>query len=145
MKTELEGRTKEFAVRVVRLIRTFPKTVDGIEVGRQLLRSGTSIGANYREANRAESRDDFIHKVGIAEKEASETAYWLEICVAAPLGNPDETLTLLKEANELLAIVTTIGRKAKNNRRIKIAALTVLVIGGLGFSLSAFPLSAFLQ
>jgi len=79
MKTELEQRTKNFAVKVVTLIRTFPKTVDGIEVGRQLLKSGTSIGANYRE----ESKADFIHKVGIAEKEASETIYWLEICDVA--------------------------------------------------------------
>lgn len=138
MKTELEGRTKEFAVRVVRLTRAFPKTVDGIEVGRQLLRSGTSIGANYREANRAESKDDFIHKVGIAEKEASETGYWLEICAEAPLGNADEVRVLLQEAGELLAIVSTIGRKAKTTRRIKVAAITALLLGALGFSLSAF-------
>lgn len=113
MKTELEERTKQFAIRIIRLIRTFPKMVDGIEVGRQLLRAGTSVGANYREANRAESRNDFIHKIGIAEKEASETAYWLEICETSPLGKPAEVGALLKEANELLAILTTIGRKAK--------------------------------
>jgi four helix bundle protein len=138
MKTELEGRTREFAVRVVRLTRSFPKTVDGIEVGRQLLRAGTSIGANYREANRAESRDDFIHKVGVAEKEASETVYWLEICVEAPLGHPEEVRALLKESGELLAIVSTIGRKAKNTRRIKAAAATLVLLGALVFSLSAF-------
>jgi four helix bundle protein len=113
MKTELEGRTKEFSVRIVQMIRTFPKTVDGIEMGRQLLRSGTSIGANYREANRAESKNDFIHKVGLAEKEASETAYWLEICEAAPLGEATVARALLKEALEILAILTTIGRKTK--------------------------------
>jgi four helix bundle protein len=124
MKTELEGRTKEFSVRIVRLIRTFPKTVDGIEMGRQLLRSGTSIGANYREANRAESKGDFIHKVGIAEKEASETVYWLELCEASPLGNTVEVRSLLAESNELLAIVTTIGRKAKGRTR-RIAAAVV--------------------
>ena len=117
MKTELEGRTKQFSVNIVRLIRSFPKTVDGIEVGRQLLRSGTSIGANYREGNRAESKSDFIHKVGIAEKESSETVYWLEICEAAPLGAPQAVRELLKEANELLAIVTTIGRKAKGKTK----------------------------
>jgi four helix bundle protein len=114
MKTELEGRTKRFAVRMV---RTFPKTIDGIEIGRQLIRSGTSIGANYREANRAESKDDFIHKVGIAEKEASETEYWLEICEEAPLGELTEVRALLREAGELLAIITTIGRKSKRSRR----------------------------
>jgi len=142
MKTELEGRTKEFSVRIVRLIRTFPKTVDGIEMGRQLLKSGTSIGANYREANRAESKPDFIHKVGIAEKEASETVYWLEICEAAPLGQADEVSSLLDEGHEILAIVTTIGRKAKTRRMAGIAALVTVVIAGL-FSLSRFSLFAF--
>ena len=139
MKTELEVRTKEFSVRIVRLIRTFPKTVDGIEVGRQLLRSGTSIGANYREANRAESKPDFIHKVGIAEKEASETVYWLEICEAAPLGDAGEVRALLKESRELLAIVTTIGRKAKG-RTLHIAAAAMLVVTlVILFPLSRFP------
>ena len=140
MKTELEGRTKEFSVRIVRLIRLFPKTVDGIEVGRQLLRSGTSIGANYREANRAESKSDFIHKVGIAEKEASETVYWLEICEAAPLGENAEVRALLKEACELLAIVTTIGRKAKDKtRRLAGATILIATLAGAAFSLSRFP------
>ncbi len=113
MKTELEDRTKAFSVRLIKLIRTFPRTVDGIELGRQLFRSGTSVGANYREANRAESKSDFIHKVGVAEKEAGETVYWLELCEAAPLGGPDEVRALLQEAGELLAILITIGRKAK--------------------------------
>ncbi len=144
MKTELEGRTKGFSVRIVRLIRTFPKTVDGIEMGRQLMRSGTSIGANYREANRAESKADFIHKVGVAEKEASETVYWLEICEAAPLGGTEEVRALLKEANELLAIVTTIGRKAKGktHRLVGTVVLIAMLSAGL-FSLSRFPLFAF--
>ena len=113
MKTELEDRTKKFAVAVVRLVRTFPKAVDGIGIGRQLLDSGTSIGANYREANRAESRKDFIHKVGVAEKEASETQYWLEICQEAPLGETVDTKRLHKEAGELLAILLTIGRNSR--------------------------------
>lgn len=140
MKTELEGRTKEFSVRIVRLIRSFPKTVDGIEVGRQLLRAGISIGANYREANRAQSKADFIHKVGIAEKEASETVYWLEICEAAPLGELAEVRALLKEARELLAIITTIGRKAKGkNRRIVGTAILIATIAVGAFSLSRFP------
>ncbi len=128
----------------MRLIRTFPKTVDGIEMGRQLLRSGTSIGANYREANRAESKSDFIHKVGIAEKEVSETAYWLEICEAAPLVDADEVRALLKESRELLAIVTTIGRKAKGRTIHRIAGTVVLlaVLAAGLFSLSRFPLFA---
>jgi four helix bundle protein len=145
MKTELEGRTRDFGVRIVKLIRTFPKTVDGFEVGRQLLRSGTSVGANYREANRAESKNDFVHKVGIAEKEAAETMYWLETCAGAMLGSPSEVLALSKEATELLAILTTIGRKAKG-KPSRLVAATILVSACLAaaiFSLSAFPLSAF--
>ncbi len=120
----------------------FPKTVDGIEVGRQLLKSATSIGANYREANRAESKNDFIHKVGVAEKEASEAAYWLEICDAAHLGKTEEIQTLLKEANELLAIITTIGRKAKARSRW-VGAITIF-IAALALSLFfAFRFPAF--
>lgn len=141
MKTEFEGRTKEFAVQIVKLIRTFPKTVDGIEVGRQLLKSGTSIGANYREANRAESKSDFIHKIGIAEKEASETVYWLEICNAAILGTSEQTRSLLAEANELLAILTTIGRKAKGRASRLPGVLSTVAM--LVFPLSRFPISAF--
>jgi four helix bundle protein len=113
MKTELEGRTRRFAVEIIKAVRTFPRAVDGIEVGRQLLRAATSIGANYREANRAESKDDFVHKVGLAEKEASETTYWLEICSDASLGQPRLVKNLFNESSELLAILTTIGRKAK--------------------------------
>jgi four helix bundle protein len=144
MKTELEGRTKEFGVRIVRLIRTFPKTVDGIEVGRQLLRSGTSIGANYREANRAESKSDFIHKVGVAEKEASEAGYWLEICTAAHLGEANEVRVLLKEAVEILAIITTIGRKAKGRSRSTSGSIaSVVALALYTFSLSRFPIFAF--
>jgi four helix bundle protein len=100
VKTELEARTKTFAVAIVKLVRTFPRSVDGIELGRQLLRAATSVGANYREANRAESRDDFIHKIGVAEKEASETAYWLEVCQGASLGSPQEVDTLFAESGE---------------------------------------------
>jgi four helix bundle protein len=140
MKTELEGRTQKFAVHIVKLIRTFPKTVDGIEIGRQLLRSGISIGANYREANRAESKSDFIHKIGIAEKESSETVYWLEICESTALGKTEDVKMLRKEAGELLAIITTIGRKAKGRSRQVVSTLAVAV-SAFYF---AFPLSRFL-
>ena len=112
MKTELEDRTVEFALRAIRFVETFPKTQTGWIIGRQLLRSATSIGANYREASRAESKDDFIHKIGIAEKEAAETEYWLLICQRAPLGSAPEAL--LDESRQLIAILSAIGRKTKN-------------------------------
>lgn len=113
MKTELEERTRRFAVEIIRAVRTFPRAIDGWEVGRQLLRAATSIGANNREANRAESKDDFVHKIGVAEKEASETGYWLEICSDSGIGAPAKIDPLLAESVELLAILTTIGRRAK--------------------------------
>ena len=116
MKTELEERTKKFAVRIVKAVADFPETADGQIIGRQLLKAGTSIGANYHEANRAESKDDFSHKIGIAEKEAAETIYWLEICQETNLGRKEITEGLHKEAGELLAILITIGRKTKRSR-----------------------------
>jgi four helix bundle protein len=77
-KAELEQRTKEFSLNLIRFLQSLPKNYLSEAMGRQLLKSGTSIGANYREANRAESKADFIHKLATAEKEASETVYWLE-------------------------------------------------------------------
>ena len=77
---QLEERTLLFAVTIVRFVATFPHSETGIVVGRQLLKSGTSVGANYREANRAESRDDFQHKTAVVLKEPAETDYWLELC-----------------------------------------------------------------
>lgn len=77
-KTELEKRTKIFAIKVIRFVAKLPKNKTTDVLGYQLLKSGTSIGANYREANRAESRNDFMHKIGVVSKEAAETQYWLE-------------------------------------------------------------------
>jgi four helix bundle protein len=85
-------------------------------IGYQMVKAGTSIGANYREANRAESRNDFIHKVGIVEKEAAETQYWLELCEEGKLGDTDQRKWLLQESGELLAIFTRSGQTAKANR-----------------------------
>jgi four helix bundle protein len=112
-KNELEQRTLAFAIAVVRFVTAFPETAIARPIARQLLRAGTSIGANYREANRAESRDDFVHKTAIAEKEAAETDYWLEMCRQIPLGDPVVSDALSRESRELLAIFTTINRKAK--------------------------------
>ena len=86
--------------------------------GYQLLKAGTSIGANYREANRAVSRDDFINKIGIVEKEAAESEYWLELFDETDIGDPTERRWLLQEAGELLGIFTSIG-KATRSRRSK--------------------------
>jgi four helix bundle protein len=115
-KIELERRTKEFSLILIRFLESLPKNYLGEALGRQLLKSGTSIGANYREANRAESKADFIHKLAIAEKEASETVYWLELMTVAGIGSRQEVGTLLQEAKELLAIFTAAGRTSKGLR-----------------------------
>jgi four helix bundle protein len=115
-KFELEKRTKQFALRVIAFVATLPHTRTCGIIEYQLVKAGTSVGANYREANRAESRADFIHKIGIVEKEASESSYWIEICDEANMGDIAQRNWLLRESRELLAIFTSIGRTSKNNR-----------------------------
>ena len=116
-KSDLEKRPKIFALRVIQLVGNLPKTKVTDVLGYQVLKSGTAVGANYREANRAESRKDFIHKIGIVEKEASETQYWLELLEESDISSPSERQWLLRESGELIAIFTSIGKTAKNNIR----------------------------
>ena len=116
-KIELEDRTKKFAVRVIRFVGAFNSSTTERVISNKLLKSGTSIGANYREANRAVSRRDFTHKISIAEKEASETMYWLEICLETSLGTRQTCEDLLAESRELLAIFTSIGRSMRSGDR----------------------------
>ena len=116
VKSELEKRTRAFALRIIQFVAALPRNKVGDVTGYQLLKAGTSIGANYREANRAESRNDFIHKIAIVEKEAAETQYWLELCSDAGLGDPQQRRWLLQESAELLAIFTRTGRTAKARR-----------------------------
>ena len=112
-KKELEYRTKVFALNVIRFVSRLHRNKVVDVLGYQLLKAGTSIGANYREANRAESRKDFIHKIAIVEKEASESQYWLELCKEAGIGKSEELKSLLCESGELLAIFTSIGKTTK--------------------------------
>ena len=102
-----------FALRIIRFVTSLPRNKVTDVVGYQLLKSGTSIGANYREANSAESRDDFIHRTAIVEKEAAETEYWLEVCAGAEIGEAQERHALRQESGELLAIFTSIGRTTR--------------------------------
>ncbi len=115
MKNDLEMRTKVFAISVIRAVGKLPRSQAALILGRQLLRSGTAIGANYREAVRAESHDDFIHKVALCEKEAAETGYWIELLIDAEVSGAAEELfrVLDAEARELLAIFVASGRTAK--------------------------------
>lgn len=115
-KADLERRTKEFALRVISFVAVLPKNKVTDVLGYQVLKSGTSIGANYREANRAESKNDFIHKIGIVEKEAAETQYWLELSNESNIGDLRDRRWLLEESSSLLAIFTSIGKTSKSRR-----------------------------
>lgn len=105
----LEKRTKAFAVSIIRLSSKLPNTTEGKVIKNQLTKSGTSIGANYREANRARSKADFRSKIKISESEASESQYWLEIILEMKWIKPEDMKFEFEEAGELLAIFTSIG------------------------------------
>lgn len=114
IKGDLKGRTKEFAIKVVRLYSDLPKKRREAQViGDQLLRSGTSVGAHFREAQRAKSARDFISKIEGGMQELEETVYWLELLEETGLYRPDGLQTLKKEADELMAIFVTMVRRTK--------------------------------
>ena len=101
---ELKKRTKQFSLRVLKLIAALPKTVAGRAIGGQLVRSGTSVGANYRAACRGRSKAEFIAKMGTCEEEADESAYWMEVIIEGELLKPKQIESLLHEAEELTRI-----------------------------------------
>ena len=107
----LEERTREFAVRIIRLSTKLPNTPEGRVVRNQITKSGTSIGANYREANRARSKADFKNKIAICESKASETQYWLEVVKETNWLHWEHLKPEHDECSELLAIFTSIGAK----------------------------------
>jgi four helix bundle protein len=111
---DLALRTRNFARRVIRLYVALPKSTVAQVLGKQLLRSGTSVGANYREARRGRSKAEFIAKVGDSLKEADETAYWLELLAEENIIPAGRLEPLLKETNELIAILVTISKRARN-------------------------------
>ncbi len=104
---DLKARTKQFALRILRLYRSLPAKEEARVLGRQLLRSGTSVGANYRAACRARSRAEFIAKLGIVLEEADETIFWLELLLDGGIIKQEKLDALLKEAEELTAIFVT--------------------------------------
>ena len=114
----LKKRTKMFALEVVKFVEGLPKIETCRVLGRQLLRSGTSVGANYRAACRAKSSADFISKMGTVEEEADESAYWIELLMEASKVTEIKTAPLLKEVNELVAIaVSSINTARKSGGR----------------------------
>src|SRR6266513_49755 len=110
---DLRDRTKEFAIRVVRMFSALPKSTEAQVLGKQVLRSGTSVGANYREACRSRSKAEFIAKMGDCLKELDESSYWFELLEETGVAAPASLELLKKECNELLAIFTTITKKCK--------------------------------
>jgi four helix bundle protein len=106
----LEQRTKKFALQIIRLSSLLPKSQEARVIRNQMTKSGTSIGANYREANRARSRADFINKIKICEAEASETQYWLEIIIETNWLLKENVTPCHDECSQLLALFASIGK-----------------------------------
>jgi four helix bundle protein len=115
-KVELRTRTKKFAVEVIEFIEKLPKGRSLEILSKQLLRSATSIGANYRAACRGKSKPDFINKINISEEEADESIYWLELMEETNLIGVNDISLLKREANQLTAIFTSIGKTSKQNQ-----------------------------
>ena len=111
---DLRQRTKEFAIRIIRMYSSLPKSTEAQVLGKQVLRSGTSVGANYREAFRARSKAEFIAKIGDCLKELDETSYWFELLVDTGIQASSRLDALRKECDELLAIFTAISKKSKS-------------------------------
>lgn len=112
---ELKKRTKRFALDIIKLVEDLPKTPEAKVIGNQLMRAGTSVGANYRSACRARSKADFISKITIVEEEADESYYWLELLYESNLLKQDLFKILHKEGYELTAIFTSAGKTSKQS------------------------------
>ncbi|PIR76669.1 MAG: four helix bundle protein [Candidatus Magasanikbacteria bacterium CG10_big_fil_rev_8_21_14_0_10_42_10] len=114
-KENLKRRTKQYALRIMRLTQALPNNQLGWVIGKQLVRSGTSVGANYRAACRARSTAEFIAKLGIVIEEADESAFWLELIIESGMYKKEAIDSLLKETNEIVAIMVSSSNTAKKN------------------------------
>jgi four helix bundle protein len=110
---ELIERTKQFALRIIKLVNALPRTIEGRSIASQLIRSGTSVAANYRAACRARSKPEFISKLGTVEEEAD--AFWLELIIDAGLMNESKIRPLLTEASEIVAIMASSKKTASGS------------------------------
>jgi four helix bundle protein len=116
-QNELKARTKEFGLKVIELVEKLPKGETSWVLRRQLLRSATSVGANYRAACRGRSKAEFIAKLGVVIEEADESAYWLEMLVDAGKLRPEQAEKLIDEASQLIAIFTASSKTARTNSK----------------------------
>lgn len=123
-ENDLLIRTKKFALRIIKLVDALPNTLAGRTIGGQLIRAGTSVSSNYRAACRGRSKAEFIAKLGIVEEEADESCHWLEVIIEANLMEEKLVADLLREANEITAIMAaskkTARIRASNNRNSQI-------------------------
>lgn len=115
-KEDLKTRTKKYAIRIVKLVNALPKNTAGYTIGKQLIRSGTSVAANYRATCRARSQAEFISKIGIVIEEADESAFWLELIIETNLMKKELVEPLLNETNEIIAIMVASSNTASKNR-----------------------------
>ena len=120
MQRDLKERTKNFSLRVIHFIQSLPRGLVIDVIGRQLLRSATSVAANYRAVRRARSRREFLSKLGIVEEEADETAFWLELLVESKLVRAEAASELRDEANQLVAITVSSIRTARSGARLTV-------------------------
>ena len=113
---QFKRRTKDLALRVMKLINSLPQTTTAQVIGKQLLRSGTSVGANYRAACRAKSTADILHKLAIVEEEADETLYWLELLIDGEIVPESKLKNLITETNEITAMIVSSIKTLKNRQ-----------------------------
>ena len=116
-ENDLRQRTKEFALRIIKLVEALPNTRSGRTIGNQLVRSGTSVGANYRAACRARSLAEFIAKIGLVIEEADESAFWIEVIIESGLMKKYLVEQLLQETNEIVAIMVTSSNSAHRRKQ----------------------------
>lgn len=111
MKVDIDRRTLTFSLKIIHLVNNMPQTTVSKAIANQIIRSGTSIGANTEEALEGYTRADFFHSLNIAKKEARETKYWLKLLILSKIQDNDYSKELLKECDEIVAILTTIMKK----------------------------------
>jgi len=116
---EMKARTKQFALRIIRLVQSLPPSLVAEVLGKQLLRSGTSVGENYRASCRAKSTADFIHKLSIVEEEADESIYWMELLIEGKIVKENLLENLMDEGNQILSIVVSSIKTSKEKRNPK--------------------------
>jgi four helix bundle protein len=118
-RAQLEQRTRAFNIRCVKLCNVLPRTPAGFEIGKQLVRSSSSIGSNYRASKRAKSGKDFIYKIEVVLEESDESLYWLQLIKSSELQEGEELDQMIQEANEITSIFVASAKTAKANNKNK--------------------------